>query len=150
MGPRGNRAHDCDLPPPQDAKRVPAQNEDRFVFSGYSTGTNAVNVDTGGTVTNYGTLDIDMAPSRRTKPDNILCDDTGACCLGEPSTADPNGAKISPVFDVGWPSRLPFCLKKAGGTPAPLWLNLVPFTADPFHHPSFAEQAHVLKSILES
>ena len=46
----------------------------------------------------------------------------------KPRALGANGTKISPVFDVGWPSRLPFCMKKAGGTPAPLWLNLVPFS----------------------
>ena len=45
--------------------------------------------------------------------------------------AVPNGTKLGLFSDVGRPSRLPSCLGKAGGTPAPLFTNLVPFGAVP-------------------
>ena len=38
-----------------------------------------------------------------------------------------NGTKLGLFSDVGRPSGLPSCLGKAGGTPAPLFTNLVPF-----------------------
>ena len=61
--------------------------------------------------------------------DECLAEDHDFKAGGGEEDAGANGAKLGLISDERRPSRLPSCLGKAGGTPAPLCTDLAPFDA---------------------